>query len=99
MPAARMAHALQPTGPLPSRTPSRSAPRKINANIAMLSATSIGEKRSPTAGGTRFAGRDFRPSINTMMPSGTFNAKSHGHEATERIAAATDGPATDEVAT
>jgi hypothetical protein len=39
------------------------------------------------------------PSAKVMMPSGTLMAKSHGHEATDRMAAATDGPATEEVAT
>ena len=46
-----------------------------------------------------FDGSARRPIASTTRPSGTFNAKSQGHEATDRIEAATDGPATDAVAT
>ena len=72
---------------------------KINENIAMFSTTSKSEKREPAAGGTRFAGNDCMPRKNTTMPSGTLSAKSHGHDATDKMAAATDGPATAAVAT
>ncbi|MDT4848790.1 hypothetical protein FQZ97_828910 [compost metagenome] len=83
----------------PSRTPSWSTPRKTSENISTLSVTSTGEKRAPAAGAARLNGSARRPSAKVTMPSGTLMAKSHGHDATDKIAAATEGPATDEVAT
>lgn len=84
----------------PSRTPSRSTPRKTSENIPMLSSTSTAEKRVPGTVAARWLdGSARRPIANTTSPNGTLKAKSQGHEATDRIEAATDGPATEAVAT
>ena len=72
---------------------------KISANIAMLRPTSSSEKRAPSAGAVALPGSERQPSSSTSAPSGTLSANSHGQDATDRMAAATVGPATDEVAT
>lgn len=71
----------------------------MSENISTLSSTSIQEKRSPATAAARCPGSARQPSASTSKPSGTLKANSHGHEATERIAAATDGPATEALAT
>ena len=72
---------------------------KIRANIRTLSATSPHEKRAPAAGLATLKGSARRPISSTASPSGTLKANSHGHDATDRMPAATEGPATEAIAT
>ena len=48
---------------------------------------------------TGLRGRKRWLNVRATSPTGMLTAKSHGHEATERIPAAIVGPATDEMAT
>src|SRR3546814_2295418 len=59
--------------------------RPISENISTLNSTSTQEKRSPATAAARCTGSARQPSASTNRPSGTLNANSHGHEATERI--------------
>src|SRR5947208_17041429 len=79
--------------------PIASAPRNTSANMPTLSATSSAGSRARPLAVRIEGGNARRPSANTTTPIGRFTAKSHGHEATDKISAANDGPATDAVAT
>ena len=89
--------ALPPCAAL--RTPSCSPPRNSSVNMAPLSSTSMAEKRGAWLADGGLAGSARRPSHQTPTPKGRFMANSQGHDATDRMAAATDGPAMDAVAT
>ncbi len=67
--------------------------------MAPFSSTSTAEKRgtAPPAGG--LPGSERRAWRHTSRPSGRFMANSQCHEASDRMAAATDGPAMAAVAT
>ncbi len=76
-----------------------------SANISTLSATSITENRAPAfapcdgGGGFGLNGSARRPSQSVATPSGRLIANNIGQDDTERMAAATEGPATDDAAT
>lgn len=72
---------------------------KMSANMRMLSVTSSTVSRAPVCVVGGLNGSARRPSHRVNRPSGRFSANSHGHEPNDRIAAATEGPAIDEVAT
>ena len=71
----------------------------MSANIDMFRATSIQDSRTPAGAGSGLCGSARQPSTNTAVPIGIFIANSQGHDATDSIAAAIDGPATADVAT
>lgn len=81
-----------------ARAPSVSAPRKISVKVSALSATSSHDK-VPWGRRAGFRGSERYPRSSTTIPIGRLTAKSHGQEVTERMAAANDGPATEEAAT
>ena len=68
-------------------------------NIRILSNTSSAAIGSPFLRTTGLAGSALRPIHKVIKPSGTLMANSQGQLATDRMAAATEGPAMDEVAT
>ena len=70
----------------------------IKPNISALSVTSSSEIRAPAAL-VAFFGSAVRPNTRQNKPMGMLMTNSHGQEATDKIAAAIDGPATDAVAT
>ena len=67
-------------------------------NVRAFITASRQSKRCPLIR-TGFAGRNLRLSDRAMSPIGMLTAKSHGQPATERIPAASVGPATDDTAT
>ena len=67
--------------------------------MRMLSSTSSGDSRAPACAGTALAGSARRPSHSVNRPSGRLAANSQGQLATDKMAAATEGPAMDAVAT
>jgi len=72
---------------------------KISVNMAMFSATSMNEKRGVSCAFTGLPGSAWRPSHSVSTPSGRLMANSQCQDATDRMPAATDGPAMDAVAT
>lgn len=67
--------------------------------MRMLSSTSSGDSRAPAWPATALTGSARRPSHSVNRPSGRLAANSQGQLATDRIAAATEGPAMEAVAT
>ena len=67
-------------------------------NVRALSSASRQSKRRPSAR-TGFAGRNRPLSVRATSPIGMLTAKSQGHGAVERMAAASVGPATEATAT
>lgn len=62
--------------------------------VAIFSTASFHLNRCPTMC-TGLSGRNFQASTKVTMPRGMFMANSHGHEATDNIAADKEGPATE----
>ena len=83
----------------PMRTPSCSPPRKSSVNIRILRTTSSSAIGSLWLFTTGLAGKALRPIHSVSKPSGTLMANSQGQLATDKMPAATVGPAMEDVAT